>query len=660
MKKTILLSLVGLMSTVAFSQSNSNIGKMVKPVVPKVDVMETQSSNGSTIFEAAEPNVVANGDRSVTIMDIGSSSNVYSVMFQPRTYLFADNNVKSVVFTHRMLNEDGTFGNSRIAYDVSTEAGVAGSWTNNIHVYDPLGENPGSFPLSAGRYPQGGIINPQGNTDPANCTYTYFIPTLDNSNDSWGGYGFGVNQLTDETAANVTQHNVSSADDDRLRLIPRDFTITNDGVTWAIDEDYNAATDESSNKLIINKGVLNADGDIEYTESEWDFSNLLDGDDWVYDYKIAFAPDGQTGYLLFLSRTLTDPQPYTSFHPVLYETTDGGDTWSDTPIHCQLGGADGIDAVKEFAPDDVLEDFIGAGFNRDEIDYFMCYQLDMVVDMNGNPHITGYVSPLNSNDEYLIAGEGSATVHLWYDRSSEEWDGTKIYTNKTFQYEIESQVYARNRAQASRTMDGSFVFFSCIDTDIEEESANLNPDIYCIGYDVYHKEYSDPMDDIDMDRVTEFTEAMFGSYFAMMSPYVFSEVNETEGTITCTVPFAYAKMTAYTDMDADVQYKYIDGWEYTFDYVGVGNKKETIATVKQNYPNPVSSSTTVEVEVSESANLSIEVSNLVGQIVYSEDRGTVGQGTESFIIDAQNYKSGVYFYTVRTNNSSVTKKMIVE
>ncbi len=644
MKKILLIAIATVVGMSTYAQGNFQ--KMStkfekRAIVDNVNDVST-NTNGTQLTEAQN---YTNGDRSVTIMPIGSSSNVYSILGNGRTYVWADPNVNSVVFTHRMLNEADTYGNSRVAYDVSWEGGAADTWTSNIHVYDPLGPG-GDYPDAAGRYPQGAIVNPAGNTNPDNAYYTYFIATLDNTNDNWGGYGYGSNVLTAVDPANPTQNNVGSSGD-YLRLIPRALTVTQQGVSWMVDESYDAAADEYQGKLIMNKGTINGDGEIEY--EEWTIDVLAAGDG-INDIKVAFTPDGQTGYILVMCEEANNQVPYTNYHPVLFETTDGGDNWSTTPIHCQLGGTDGLAAVKEFVADEVLDDIYGAGWNRDEIVYNMGFHADLVVDAEGNAHVTGLVTCADDGGWYPT-GDASATFHLIYNRTDEAWDGRFVFLNKTFDGDL-GDVTMYNRPQIGTDKDGNYLFISWLDTDIEEETNNLNPDIYCVGYDVRKDEYT------EIGIVTQFTEAMYSAYFGTMSHYTFSEVNGNE--TTCTIPFVYAHMDDPQDPIADIQYKYIDGWSYTFEYIGVNNNVEAIANVKQNYPNPVSGSTTIEVDLLKSANLSVEVTNLIGQTVYQENRGNVSQGMHKFEIDASSYSNGVYFYTVKTNNSLVTKKMIVE
>ncbi len=82
--------------------------------------------------------------------------------------------------------------------------------------------------------------------------------------------------------------------------------------------------------------------------------------------------------------------------------------------------------------------------------------------------------------------------------------------------------------------------------------------------------------------------------------------------------------------------------------------------VSQNYPNPFNGTTTVYVTLDEPADLSLEVTNLIGQLVFELPAQRYSNGKVELNINAEGLESGVYFYTVRSGDNSITKKMIVE
>ncbi len=97
-------------------------------------------------------------------------------------------------------------------------------------------------------------------------------------------------------------------------------------------------------------------------------------------------------------------------------------------------------------------------------------------------------------------------------------------------------------------------------------------------------------------------------------------------------------------------------------YTGIKNNKSvpSIVEVRQNFPNPATDITFFEIKLIENAELSLEVTNMLGQVVYQLNKGKVNAGAHVLKADVSGFDSGVYFYTVKAGESTVTKKMIVE
>ncbi len=93
---------------------------------------------------------------------------------------------------------------------------------------------------------------------------------------------------------------------------------------------------------------------------------------------------------------------------------------------------------------------------------------------------------------------------------------------------------------------------------------------------------------------------------------------------------------------------------------GVKKKVKPSFAVSKNYPNPVIDLTTVNVNIQKPGNLILEVTNLMGQNLFSMEKANLTAGNYRFVIDGSQLATGVYFYTVKFNNGSITNKMIVE
>jgi hypothetical protein len=85
----------------------------------------------------------------------------------------------------------------------------------------------------------------------------------------------------------------------------------------------------------------------------------------------------------------------------------------------------------------------------------------------------------------------------------------------------------------------------------------------------------------------------------------------------------------------------------------------TIDFISQNHPNPAVNNTEITVHLMYSANISVQLHNMLGQKVLEIDQGTRTPGLHTINIDVSRLDDGIYFYTVNAGAESVTKKMIV-
>ena len=67
----------------------------------------------------------------------------------------------------------------------------------------------------------------------------------------------------------------------------------------------------------------------------------------------------------------------------------------------------------------------------------------------------------------------------------------------------------------------------------------------------------------------------------------------------------------------------------------------------------------IKVNLRNPASLNLEVTNIMGQIVYTQTLDAK-PGMNKFTLDATELSEGLYFYTVKAGTSSVTKKMLVD
>ena len=102
---------------------------------------------------------------------------------------------------------------------------------------------------------------------------------------------------------------------------------------------------------------------------------------------------------------------------------------------------------------------------------------------------------------------------------------------------------------------------------------------------------------------------------------------------------------------------YIDDINLTTGSLGVSdNELENKAII---FPNPIAGNATIIFTLPESDNVIIEILNSLGQIVSTNNLGTLSSGDKSYSLDVSNINNGLYFINIRVGNKSIVKKVAI-
>ncbi|MCC6838247.1 MAG: T9SS type A sorting domain-containing protein [Bacteroidia bacterium] len=93
--------------------------------------------------------------------------------------------------------------------------------------------------------------------------------------------------------------------------------------------------------------------------------------------------------------------------------------------------------------------------------------------------------------------------------------------------------------------------------------------------------------------------------------------------------------------------------------VAVGVEEISNVASMDVYPNPFSSNTTIEVNLTENQNVKVDVYNVVGQNVFSVNKGTLSTGEHKIALNAEELPAGMYFITLTTEKGRITKRVSV-
>ena len=77
------------------------------------------------------------------------------------------------------------------------------------------------------------------------------------------------------------------------------------------------------------------------------------------------------------------------------------------------------------------------------------------------------------------------------------------------------------------------------------------------------------------------------------------------------------------------------------------------------YPNPASTLTNVALSLNSDENVTVNVYNALGALVYSENNGKLSAGEHLININTEHFANGIYNVTISTGKGMITKKVVI-
>ena len=638
MRKILLFSVVSCLGITASAQSSRSTSLST----------EQHSRIDKTIVDET-PLVQHRSKVSVQDILIGNGPNAYGPLSGPWNNVSANEDLNAISFIHRSdagMNGDNSSGSLR--YDLSTDGGA--TFNSNIGpIWNPAGTKP-----APARYPQAVIYNPTGNTTVSNAYLVFQAPSLNGTNGSWGGLVQGSVELN--SASNSLSAIEDSSSGMNRYIVPENYTIHGDktfGLSFRTPDGL-----PYTDTLIVMKGAFNTtNSNFDYTYQYLDLPMGQDasGVAQTTAANIEFQPNSQTGFISVLG--YDSSFVFGQLHPILMKTTDGGATWS-APTAVNLNALVEVDSNK------TLLQIIQTRANGWTItDLTTAFEQDMTVDANGNPHIILNICPGstsitpdgNPGTPFSVFSGVNSIVDVYSTDGGTSWECRLLGEPQSFRGDFGS-ITCDNRPQVSRSADGTKVFFHWFDTDLDlwTGTANDFPDLWMMGVDVTTNTAitSGPVDITSSDVVNSAGQITFGN----IAPQTW---DNGDGTYTSHLVTQELDPNTLSDLDPTT-YHYYPAVYGGSTNVSIEEESLNAFSLEQNSPNPATDMTTVRMNVVKNAEYSVEVMNMLGQVVLAQELGNLAQGPTSFEMNVSDFQSGVYFYTVKSGALSQTKKMIVD
>ena len=610
-----------------------------KPVINKTPVLARIANNhflDNGVNESNAP-LLPIGAKTASAVYVGNSYNAYSIMGTTQRQLSYNETFNALGFAHRggLSKAEG----NKIYFNTSFDGGATWDSTNLVF------ERKGIW----GRYPQGAFYNKAGNTD-INNLYSVVVGCATDTtvgtptSGTWGATYIGWKKKSG-TAKNVIIHH-----GDSKRLDNQSLQICNDGKLYFCG-DANVLNSAADKVLQYNFELVSAQIDADNDTVTNVTTTILHPpfarfgtdttDKTTGSSAVAFNKDGSVGYYVFIGirGDIPNPENYVSNRPIVYKTTDHGANWNLQPDFR-------FDSIPVFQ-----EIFGGNGVWQDTNLVRPYFTIDdIAVDGNDNLHIFSYIynhSTTNTDSTNYIWTYASIEG-IMFDTftTSDGWDAAYLDMQNTKDLSIgttDYPMYIRGRLQTALSNDGKTIFYSWADSDptIVTDGNNSVPDLYVASRNL------DSASIEGKQNVTAGTAFEYGAKFHMMAPQV-----KKEGDVYRV--FATVTQLGNTPYNDAVSYYFLKDV-----ITSVNNIDKSIANASNIYPNPTTGTSYIDLSLIKSNNVAINVTNLMGQIVSSENLGTKSMGMHKLAIDATNLTSGIYFVTVKVGNSTSTSKMIV-
>jgi subtilisin-like proprotein convertase family protein len=98
---------------------------------------------------------------------------------------------------------------------------------------------------------------------------------------------------------------------------------------------------------------------------------------------------------------------------------------------------------------------------------------------------------------------------------------------------------------------------------------------------------------------------------------------------------------------------------YLKNVTNINTNERQLTHLKQNFPNPCVNSTTIEFSLENNEYIEIDLYDLQGRTVKTIAKGKYAEGNHTIKVNLNNIKPGQYFYRLKSDSMSETRKMII-
>jgi len=136
----------------------------------------------------------------------------------------------------------------------------------------------------------------------------------------------------------------------------------------------------------------------------------------------------------------------------------------------------------------------------------------------------------------------------------------------------------------------------------------------------------------------------------------------TPGEVICGTATADELFIATASGKSNINYNggfYRQPIDWIISGLSDNNQDSQPSCLKQNYPNPFSSSTTISYIINSSDFVHLRILDYSGREITTLVNKFQQEGNYQVVLDANNYPAGIYYYSLQTGNNQIETKMMV-
>jgi hypothetical protein len=714
MKKHLLLGSALLAAITAFPQ-NGRVKPKPSGVVNGLEDPSRKKSPLETSSEASNSNVAkqsnpASAEVAASPMSylanwqkFAGSSNIFGVLVSSSKPLQYHDNLNAISFVHRKsatYNAQPVSNSGAIVAEISTNWGATWDsttvWSNSTQL---------------GRYPQGGIYNPLGNTSMSNAYIVTTGPVTGGS--GWLGSFYASKQL-----GTGNYNNTASSAPGAQQFFPNtsptgtvlghdhgrySFTSTDDGKVRSLgcltnDPSGGGTLLPGDTAALLMTGSFNA-GVFNWTADKFQpgFVKASDGSShFTGQPYMAWNETGTVGYVVLIGALNTATAANRGYQPIVYKTTNSGASWA------MISGLD-----FNSAPMSQLRLPLAATQTNTnlEIPFFHGGEgIDVTVDVNNKLHIVStligtydsgndslnYVYSFTHADGekyrwphepgyrpyiYDFIGDGTSPwTYVTIDSMSSEvpsssatgngyadnpWDADPTNNN--------AKVSSSARIQLSRTPDGQYITYLFAESDTNFTNGahkwNAQPNIKARAMQVTSVTVLSPTE-------INVTKPAVGN--GTVNPQIsgramFHYASPTSSVLcgpstTLNVPMTVSNSNPYSQLTNNIHWfsaAQLDFSGFLICTIGINESAAANPANVSVFPNPAINKAVVSLDLKSNSDVLITVFNTVGQAVKAvSNHAHVGENRID--VDLQGISSGIYMLSVKAEGRTSTKKLIIQ